>query len=827
MGRDDIEVEINIKGGIEVSSGDSDPVAVQSIAEKEIKIRDAYGLCFNKNDLKVIQRKLREQILCGYEKGETLDQVAVRIRSALADYVNVGLEQARTIAATEVMGAASYGSYVRIKQSGFRKKEWLSAMDDRVRPLHREMHGKIINTGDLWVFSDGNTLRYPGDPKGPDHLVVGCRCIEVVVPESHWTFSEDDEGCLHKILQVEDRQMPSMERIPCPNACCIGVINEKGVCGTCGKPYLPEHEELMNKEPIQIGKAQACWNVSGTKILKYTLEMYHKGLNEHKIISAPDTEMLENKANLQLKKWQEIWKITESKEANIEQANSRTQEANKALQQIDNLLIHSLSIDNKVNWENLKQADDYPEKSPPKPRKKNHEVYPLKPDKQSSEFIPPLPTLTFFEKLIKFKRERKIQKYDQKRQECEQRYLNALSEWEQRKSTIDKLNSHLDKEFEKELIEWEDQVSEWEKRKEVFLQKQSEFNAKIDTMQDSYYSQNGDSIVEYCEMVLNNSEYPESFPKNFEFELEYNPENRILVVEYELPPIESFPKIKEVKYIASQKELKESYIPESQMTKMFDDTMYKITLRTIHELFEADVINAIEAISFNGWVKAVNKATGREENNCILSVQTKKGEFTEIDLSNVDPKICFRSLKGVASSKLSSLTPIQPILQISKGDKRFVEGHSVTGEIDNSTNLAAMDWEDFEHLIRELFEKEFQSSGGEVKVTRASRDGGVDAVAFDPDPIRGGKIVIQAKRYTNTVGVSAVRDLYGTVVNEGATKGILVSTADYGPDAYEFAKGKPLTLLNGSNLLHLLEKHGHHAKIDLREAKRMLTDKER
>lgn len=34
-------------------------------------------------------------------------------------------------------------------------------------------------------------------------------------------------------------------------------------------------------------------------------------------------------------------------------------------------------------------------------------------------------------------------------------------------------------------------------------------------------------------------------------------------------------------------------------------------------------------------------------------------------------------------------------------------------------------------------------------------------------------------------------------MNEGATKGILVSTADYGPDAYNFAKDKPLTLLNG------------------------------
>jgi len=54
-----------------------------------------------------------------------------------------------------------------------------------------------------------------------------------------------------------------------------------------------------------------------------------------------------------------------------------------------------------------------------------------------------------------------------------------------------------------------------------------------------------------------------------------------------------------------------------------------------------------------------------------------------------------------------------------------------------------------------------------------------------------------------------------------------VSTADDGPDAYEFAKGKPLTLLNGSNLLHLLEKHGHKAKIDLREAKQILAEQEK
>ena len=84
--------------------------------------------------------------------------------------------------------------------------------------------------------------------------------------------------------------------------------------------------------------------------------------------------------------------------------------------------------------------------------------------------------------------------------------------------------------------------------------------------------------------------------------------------------------------------------------------------------------------------------------------------------------------------------------------------------------------------------------------------------------------MIQAKRYTNVVGVAAVRDLYGTVMNEGAMKGILVTTSSYGPDAYKFASDKPLTLLDGGHLLHILERHGHRAKIDLAEAKQLLAD---
>ena len=217
-------------------------------------------------------------------------------------------------------------------------------------------------------------------------------------------------------------------------------------------------------------------------------------------------------------------------------------------------------------------------------------------------------------------------------------------------------------------------------------------------------------------------------------------------------------------------------------------------------------------------MKSIDPATGSEAHGCILSVQAGRDEFTCLDLRRVEPKACFKSLKGVGSSRLTDLTPIRPIVKLNKEDARFVEAYGVVEGIDERTNLAGMDWQDFENLIREIFEKEFSSNGGEVKITQASRDGGVDAVAFDNDPLRGGKIVIQAKRYTNTVGVSAVRDLYGTVQHEGAMKGILVTTATFGSDAYEFARDKPITLISGAELLGLLERHGHRAKINLAEA---------
>jgi restriction system protein len=436
--------------------------------------------------------------------------------------------------------------------------------------------------------------------------------------------------------------------------------------------------------------------------------------------------------------------------------------------------------------------------------------------------------------------EAKVTIWELSKKVIEEKHAADLVAWEQKKTEIEKQNAEEKLSFEARIVKtqaaFEKRFADWRQKKdafdleqlgaaESFKERQKKFNDGLKELEKAYLEKTPNGIIGYCRLILSQSEYPKKFPRRFE--LEYVAETKLLLVEYSLPVIDVLPSIVEVNYLPTKDEFKEVFLSDSALKKLYDDVLYQITLRSLHELFKADRAKALDSVVFNGWVHGLNKATGKKVNTCVLSVHTRRDAFLDLDLKNVDPKACFKLLKGVGSSELHGLAAVAPIMRIDKKDKRFVEAYGVAGELDGAVNLAAMDWEDFEHLVRELFEKEFAQYGGEVKITQASRDGGVDAVAFDPDPIRGGKIVIQAKRYTNVVGLSAVRDLYGTVVNEGAIKGILVTTAAYGPDAYEFAKDKPLTLLNGSNLLHMLERHGHKAKIDLRDAKRILAEETR
>ena len=567
-------------------------------------------------------------------------------------------------------------------------------------------------------------------------------------------------------------------------------------------------------DKVVVSKAYQNYTSRGY-VSSYGVDLEFPEMGFYKTLKSSDFYLLRGKIEATFAEWEKKYKsylIEKHKNQQKKSVDDLTLKAQKEIDNLYDLLSNTLKVNDAVNWDVIKRKDLFkinpndlcatrkvPEyitfNTTGCPVEYQAKALPRKPNRDATARGHGV-----FNKLF---RKKKIQ------EDFEQR----MQIWENNIKCVKKDNVDREKQFTSLVNIYQ------EKEKEFELEKVRDNNALEETRRQ-YQAKDPKAIEEYCDLVLNNSQYPNYFPKNWN--LEFQSENGIVIVEYMLPSPEALPSIVGYGYIKSKDEITEKHMPKSEYKQLYDDVIYQICLRTIHELFEADVVNALEAVAFNGIVANVNPATGKEEMKVIMSIMTKKDEFMMLNLAQVNPKATFKHLKGISAPTLIDLTPIPPIIKLETADKRFIEGREVADVLDESVNIAAMPWEDFEHLVRELFEKEFSSTGGEVKVTRASADGGVDAVIFDPDPIRGGKIVVQAKRYTNVVGVAHVRDLWGTVMNEGAIKGILVTTSNYGKDSYEFAKNKPITLINGNHLLSLLAKHGHKARINIAEAKKML-----
>lgn len=310
---------------------------------------------------------------------------------------------------------------------------------------------------------------------------------------------------------------------------------------------------------------------------------------------------------------------------------------------------------------------------------------------------------------------------------------------------------------------------------------------------------------------------PDWFSTNFEAGLDET--GRALIIDVELPNLPDVALGKTV--VTPTGRISDRSANKRESTQALAIIHPLALLRIACEAARLDTTNKVDLVAVNGWVSYRARTTGKPKTAYVASLIGAPEELRSVWLPRVDPIAAFKHFRGQSAFVVDDVVPLKPQLILDRSDPRFVEAKDVMEALATNTNLATMDWQDFEHLIRDLFERLYQGKGVEVKVTQASRDRGVDAVVLDPDPIRGGKTVIQAKRYVNTVDVSAVRDLFGTVHNEGASRGILVTTSTFGPDSYQFAADKPLTLINGTQLLAYLKEAGKNVRIDLEEARRL------
>jgi len=147
------------------------PEVVQWLGEKKLKIVTLPETMFD-NLRAVLQEAVNE--------GVGVPEMASRIRDLQPGYERY---KADRVARTETVGANNKGSLEGYRQNDIEKKEWLTALDEKVRGLnpqdkfnHAAANGQVRPIDKPFAVS-GQALDHPGDQRGSAGNVVNCRCV--------------------------------------------------------------------------------------------------------------------------------------------------------------------------------------------------------------------------------------------------------------------------------------------------------------------------------------------------------------------------------------------------------------------------------------------------------------------------------------------------------------------------------------------------------------------------------------------------------------------------------------------------------------------------
>lgn len=153
-----------------------------------------------------------------------------------------------------------------------------------------------------------------------------------------------------------------------------------------------------------------------------------------------------------------------------------------------------------------------------------------------------------------------------------------------------------------------------------------------------------------------------------------------------------------------------------------------------------------------------------------------------------------------------------------KGKKKGAKSN-LDNEIDQAEAEAEADWKDalldtllsmspqaFERLAQRLLREAGVSS---PVVTGRSGDGGIDGRGVYQISLLSFPVFFQCKRYSGSVGASAVRDFRGAMAGRGE-KGLLITTGTFTNDARAESQrdgAPPIDLIDGDRLCELLKQY--------------------
>jgi restriction system protein len=164
-----------------------------------------------------------------------------------------------------------------------------------------------------------------------------------------------------------------------------------------------------------------------------------------------------------------------------------------------------------------------------------------------------------------------------------------------------------------------------------------------------------EAIQEYVEIVLSNSVYPDVFP--VDHDAEFNVADRELTLTVSVPNPGEVPAVKEYKYNKAKDEITETKLPVGQARERYASAVHQVSIRTLHEIFEADRAERIRTISLTVQTEHVSPSTGQTEIVPLVIVAANRETFSQFDLARVVPSATLETLGAAVSKKPYELVP--------------------------------------------------------------------------------------------------------------------------------------------------------------------------
>ena len=125
--------------------------------------------------------------------------------------------------------------------------------------------------------------------------------------------------------------------------------------------------------------------------------------------------------------------------------------------------------------------------------------------------------------------------------------------------------------------------------------------------------------------------------------------------------------------------------------------------------------------------------------------------------------------------------------------------------LEDLQSIKQMDPYAFERLCALLFKTVGYK---DVGVTQKSGDGGFDGFGYISFGLVRFKVAFEAKRHAaGAIGPDKIRQFFGTMQRIKAEKGVFITTSDFSKDAKSEATDFGIELINGQQLIQLLQEH--------------------